>query len=67
MPDRRSLVSSRLDGGLGLAIVREVAQRHGAGILLLDGLPGSHRRSGLTVRLRFATQNTTRMANNFIG
>ena len=68
----RGTTSHETDGattgtGLGLAIVREVAQRHKASILLLDGLPGSHGRPGLTARLSFATRNETRMANDFSG
>ena len=68
----RGTTSHETDGattgtGLGLAIVREVAERHGASILLLDGLPWSHGRPGLTVRLSFATQNETRMASDFSG
>ena len=64
----RGSTSHETDGatagtGLGLAIVREVAERHGASIVLLDGLPAADGMRGLTVRLSFATQNETRMAN----
>lgn len=48
--------------GLGLAIVKEITQRHGARIDLLDGLPSPDGTRGLTVRVTFDSQKTTRIA-----
>ena len=40
--------------GLGLAIAKEVAERHGATIELADGLPNANLGKGLTVRVGFS-------------
>lgn len=43
-----------IGAGLGLAIAKEVAERHGATIELDDGLPNANLGKGLTVRVRFS-------------
>ena len=43
--------------GLGLAISKEIAERHDATITLGDGLPNADKTSGLMVRVRFPAGN----------
>lgn len=43
--------------GLGLAISKEIAERHDATIALGEGLPNADKTSGLMVRVRFPAGN----------